>query len=302
MRLATKVLLGAALAVVASAALGRFGMAAREPDVAPPEPVDPGTSLVETRSGRTHVLDLGTGPTLLLTHGSGRGVADWQEGLAERLAERHRVVAFDNYGFGRSERAHGWRYGNALWARQAVDVLDALGIDDFVVAGHSAGGVVAASIAADHPERVRGAVFMGHGIAMDPAQIVPFFPGLGELWASRIAIFGDAFSARHRERQEAAYRVRGTRAALLTFIRRQYTVDGIRLLRGTYEDIAVPVLQLHGSEDRSIPLAAARALGERLADTRFVAIDGAGHDIHVEAQERVAREIDAFVGELPLED
>jgi pimeloyl-ACP methyl ester carboxylesterase len=77
-------------------------------------------------------------------------VADWQQGLAARLAERLRVVAFDAYGFGRSERNHPWRHGPALWSEQAVDVLDALGIERAVVMGHSAGGVVAAFLAANH--------------------------------------------------------------------------------------------------------------------------------------------------------
>ena len=48
------------------------------------------------------------------------------------------------YGFGSSDRNHPFEYGNALWARQAIDVLDALEIERAVVLGHSAGGVVAA--------------------------------------------------------------------------------------------------------------------------------------------------------------
>ena len=59
--------------------------------------------------------------------GTGRSVADWQEGLAERLAEKYRVVGIDYYGHGLSERSHPCRYGSARWAEQAVDVLDAVG-------------------------------------------------------------------------------------------------------------------------------------------------------------------------------
>ena len=119
-------------------------------------PWGPDTSFVTTRSGRVHLLDVGTGAAVLLVHGSGRSIADWQEGLAERLAATRRVIAFDSYGFGLSARDHPGQYGLALWARQAVDVLDALGIDRAVILGHSAGGAVAACLAADHPERFRG--------------------------------------------------------------------------------------------------------------------------------------------------
>ena len=261
-------------------------------------PSGPATSFLATRSGRVHILDVGEGDVVLLLHGSGRSVADWQEGLADRLAGGHRVVGFDNYGFGLSDRNHPFEYGNALWARQAIDVLDALGIERAAVLGHSAGGVVAAFLAADHPERFRGAVFVGHGIAMDPMQLIPFLPGIGELSLARSAVFGDTFSDRHRRSLEAAYRIHGTRAALLTFIRRQYTIDGLRLLVGTYEDIEIPVLQLHGTLDESIPIDAARDLTKRLRDARFIAVNGSSHDVHIDAPDRLAQAVAAFVATL----
>jgi pimeloyl-ACP methyl ester carboxylesterase len=261
-------------------------------------PWGPNTAFLTTRSGRVHVLDVGSGDTILLLHGSGRSVADWQEGLADRLAAKHRVVGFDNYGVGLSDRNHPFRYGNALWEEQAVDVLDALDIRRAVVVGHSAGGVVAACLAADHADRVRGAVFVGHGIAVDPEQMLPLLPGIGELLLARREVFGDTFSERHRRRMREAYRIRGTRAALLTFIRRQYTIDGLRLLTGTYEDITVPVLQVHGTRDESIPIGAARALSARLHDARFVAVDGSSHDVHIDFPDRLADEIARFAAAL----
>jgi pimeloyl-ACP methyl ester carboxylesterase len=205
--------------------VGKFIASGLETEPRAAGPSGPGTSFLSTPSGRVHLLDIGEGDVILLTHGSGRSVADWQEGLADRLATKHRVVAFDNYGFGLSDRTHPLEYGNALWARQAIDVLDALGVERAVVLGHSAGGVVAAFLAADHPDRIRGAVLIGHGLAMDPTQIVPLLPGLGEFWTSQMTVFGDTFSDSHREKSVAAFRIQGTRAALLTFIRRQYTIN-----------------------------------------------------------------------------
>jgi pimeloyl-ACP methyl ester carboxylesterase len=299
MRILLWVLLSLLLVLGLATCVGRRQMAQRETVDAAVEPWSPDTRFLDTRSGRTHVLDLGQGDAVLLTHGSGRSVADWQEGLATRLAKRFRVVALDNYGFGLSERGHGWRYGNAHWEQQVIDVLDALAIERAVVVGHSAGGVVAATLAADHPGRIRGAVFIGHGIAVDPTQWIALVPGLGELRYARYEIYGDTFSETHHLRQSAAYQIRGTRAALLTFIRRQYSIDGLRLLSGTYEDIGVPVLQVHGSEDASIPVEAARKLGLRLRQSRFVLVEGASHDVHIDAPDRLAVEIEAFVATLP---
>jgi pimeloyl-ACP methyl ester carboxylesterase len=291
---------GAVLAVLAGCfVVGSMMSIRREPVTRAAAPSDPETRFIETRSGRVHLLDVGEGPVILLMHGTGRSVADWQEGLSERLSGRHRVIGFDYYGHGLSDRAHGLRYGPVLWKRQALDVLDALKIERVTVVGHSVGGSVAAMFTADHPDRVERSVFIGHGMAMDPMQWVPFVPGLGELKMARTAIFSDVFSDAHRRRLTAAYEIRGTRAALLTYIRRQYTIDGIRLVLGTYEDIATPVLQVHGTRDASIPIEAARGLTPRLRDARFVAVEGAGHDVHIDAPDELVAAIEAFELEAP---
>jgi pimeloyl-ACP methyl ester carboxylesterase len=283
-------------------AVGRFMNRHFEKVPRAESPSDPDTRFVETRSGRVHILDVGQGDdVILLLHGTGRSVADWQEGLADRLAQSHRVVGIDYYGHGLSDRAHPGRYGIALWAEQAVDVLDALEIERVTVVGHSVGGCVAAIFTADHPERVDRAVFTGHGIAMDPMQVVPLIPGFGELRMGRTAIFSDTFSSEHERRLKQAYAIRGTRSALLTFLRRQYTIDGLRLVTGTYEDIQRPVLQVHGTEDVSISIDAGRRLSSRLHDTRFLPIEGAGHDVHIDATDQLAEAIETFMsGELQL--
>ena len=263
-------------------------------------PSDPETRFLQTRSGRVHLLDLGEGDVILLVHGTGRSVADWQEGFAERLARSHRVVGFDYYGHGLSDRDHGLGTGFPLWARQAIDVLDALEIERVaLLMGHSIGGTVAACVAADNPERVERVVLVGNGMAMDPMQWIPFVPGLGELQMGRTRIFSTIFSPEHERRLAFAYSIRGTRKALLAYIRRTYTWDGIRLLRGTYEDIQAPVLQAHGTLDTSISIGAGRRLNARIPDARFLAFEGASHDVHIDAPDALAASIEAFIAETP---
>ncbi len=273
---------------------GRWLMASREPLRAPTEPWSSGSAFLETRSGRVHYFDHGEGRPLLLLHGSGRSLADWQEGAAQLLAKRHRVIAIDYYGNGLSERAHGWRYGSVLWAQQSIDVLDALGVERATVVGHSIGVVVAALIAADHPDRVDAVVTIGTGMAMAPDQIPLIIPVLGELLMGRMAVFGDTYSEQHRTRIESGYQIAGTRAALLTYIRRQYTIDGIRLLGGVWEEIQAPLLHVSGSEDEQIPTEKAERLTMRTGG-KFVRIDGVRHDVHILAPERLVREIDGFL-------
>jgi len=266
-------------------------------------PWGPETSFIATGSGETHILDAGEGDVILLVHGSSGSIADWQEGgLVDRLAESYRVVAFDSYGFGLSKRNDSFEYGHPLWTQQALDVLDALEIEHVVVVGHSAGAGVAIALAAYFPERVRGVVLTGHGFTADPAQMMPMLPGIGEFWAARRSVIGDTFSESYRERAEAVHRIRGTRAAYLAFIRSQAlllaSAEGRQIAATIYEAIDVPVLQLHGAADQSQDIESARALSSRIADTRFVTIEGSDHHVHIDAPDRWIEEVTKFVANL----
>ena len=272
-----------------------------ETDTHAPASWGSGTSFLSTRSGEVHILDIGEGDVILLIHGSTGSIADWQEGVAYPLAESHRVVAFDSYGFGLSERNNSFKYGHALWTQQAIDVLDALEIDSAVVVGHSAGAMTAVLLAADHAERIRGVVLTGHGFAADPAQMLPFLPGIGELWAAQSTVIGDTFSDSYQQQAEAVHRIRGTRAAYLAFLRSQYSIPFLRsyMFSSIYEDIEVPVLQMHGALDQSQDIDSARELSSSLADTRFVAIEGSDHFVHIEAPDQWVEALTTFVANLP---
>jgi pimeloyl-ACP methyl ester carboxylesterase len=256
----------------------------------------PGARFVQTRSGRVHVMDIGEGPPILLMHGSGRGLVDWQQGLAQRLAENHRVIAFDYYGNGFSERNAEFTYGYDLWVNEAVDLLDALGIERVSVVGHSVGGALACILAADHPDRVDRVVTIGTGMEIEPQQFLLAAPGVGEATFANMPHYGRAYSDGQKEALEAAFGVKGTRAALLQYIRRQMTVDGLRLITGVFEDVRAPVLHLSGSEDENISPGAARALSLRTGG-RFEVVGGVGHDVHILAPDQTAASIELFLSE-----
>ena len=83
-----------------------------------------------------------SGPPVLLLHGSGPGTtaAAWDP-LVAALAPRHRVIAPDLLGFGESPRPEGSL--RAAWTRQALELVDLLGVTSFAVVGNSAGGIAA---------------------------------------------------------------------------------------------------------------------------------------------------------------
>lgn len=258
----------------------------------------PGAKFVTSKTGRIHYLDAGEGPAILLMHGSGRSIADWQEGAIERLSAYHRVIAFDYFGNGRSERNAAFTYGYDLWVNEAVELLDALRIPHVTVIGHSVGGALACVLAADHAELVDHVVTIGTGMTIEPQQFLPLIPGIGEILMANVQTFGDTYSDQHRLALETAYQVKGTRAAVLAYIRRQLTVDGLRLVRGTFEDITVPVLHISGSRDSNIAPSIARDLAKR-THGKFVSIEGATHMVQIDAPGRLAEEVEKFLAEHP---
>jgi pimeloyl-ACP methyl ester carboxylesterase/predicted glycosyltransferase len=86
------------------------------------------------------------------------------------LARHFRVVTFDPRGNGHSDRpASAEEYGPGVTAQDALAVLDAAGVADAVLVCHCAPAAAALLLAADHPERVRGAVFMSPALPITPA-------------------------------------------------------------------------------------------------------------------------------------
>ena len=108
--------------------------------------------------GRVHYVDAGTGPAILFFHGN----PTWSflyRGIIARLRYRFRCIAPDYPGFGLSDRPPGYGYTPEEHARVMVEMVNHLGLDDFLVMGQDWGGPIGLAVAVAAPERVRGLVF-----------------------------------------------------------------------------------------------------------------------------------------------
>jgi pimeloyl-ACP methyl ester carboxylesterase len=128
---------------------------------------------------RLHYIEKGNGPPVILLHGNIVSSADFAlSGTLDRIARRHRVIAFDRPGFGYSEVPR-----DSTWntPRKQADVLrrafTALDIDGAVVLGHSFGAIVALELALRHPEVVSGLVLVsGYYYPTLRADVLPVVP------------------------------------------------------------------------------------------------------------------------------
>lgn len=100
------------------------------------------------------------GPDVALIHGWSANHRRFDR-LGELLSQRCRVTSYDHRGHGLSEKKRDLDYGLGALVLDLLGVLDELGLERPVLAGHSMGGIVALQFARAFPERVSGLVLLG---------------------------------------------------------------------------------------------------------------------------------------------
>jgi len=114
---------------------------------------------VETNGLRMHVAEQGTGPMVVLCHGFPEFWYSWRHQLAALAGAGYRAVAPDMRGFGQTDRPDAIdSYTTLHHVGDMVGLLDALGAETAVIAGHDLGGPVAWQAALQRPDRFRAVV------------------------------------------------------------------------------------------------------------------------------------------------
>ncbi|MBT9492749.1 MAG: alpha/beta fold hydrolase [Paucibacter sp.] len=253
---------------------------------------------------------------LLMIMGLGMQLVAWPEGLVQQLlAKGFRVIRFDNRDAGLSQHLDHLGvpniavasikhllhlpvrspYSLADMARDALGVLDALGLQKAHICGASMGGMIAQQMALLAPERVASLSLMmtSSGSRMLPGPSMRVRSAL----LSRPSDPHDV--AALAERTYKLFRLIGSpayptpeaelRQRIMASLRRSNRPQGVlRQLAAVAADtrragqlvrIKTPTLILHGSQDPLIPVAAAHDLAKRIADARLDIIHGMGHDL-----------------------
>jgi 2-hydroxy-6-oxo-octa-2,4-dienoate hydrolase len=220
---------------------------------------------VDAGGVKTNYLEAGSGPPVVLIHGSGPGVtayANWRVVLPV-LAARFRVLAPDMAGFGFSERPEKADYGLDLWVEQLVGFLDALDIRRASVVGNSFGGAIALRLAARHPDRIDNLVLMGSmGIDFSITEGLdrvwgyePSFEnmrGVLDVFAYDRALVPDELAeVRYRASMQPGFQE--SYAAMFPAPRQRW-VDAMRTPEDEIRALPHRTLIVHGREDQVIPV------------------------------------------------
>jgi pimeloyl-ACP methyl ester carboxylesterase len=120
----------------------------------PPDITAVPTQVAHTALGDVGYREVGKGPDLVLITGFGASMDEWAPSFVDALAQRFRVVVFDNAGVGQTA-ALATPLSITQMASQTSALITALGLGGCDVLGWSMGGMIAQSLAVTHPGQVR---------------------------------------------------------------------------------------------------------------------------------------------------
>lgn len=241
----------------------------------------------------------GAGETVLLIQGLGYGAWGWDP-VVPGLAERFRVLSFDNRGIGDSDRPAG-PYTARMMADDALQVLDEAGVERAHVVGASLGGMIAQEFAVAAPERVEKLVLActtpgGAAAVPMPEVTIRLFQEAATL-APEVALRRFVQNALGADPAESlvdelfALRVanppdpegwQAQAAAGTTFP----GVDGA---------IEAPTLVLQGTSDNVVAAGNAEVLAARIPGARVELLEGAGHLFFWEQPDAFVRIVTEFL-------
>lgn len=253
-------------------------------------PQGAGSSFVTPAVAFTHYELAGpaNAQTVVLVHGFSVPYYVWDPMFAALVREGFRVLRYDLYGRGYSDRPD-VRYDADLFDRQLLNLLDALRITAPVdIAGLSMGGPIVTTFAVRHPERVRSILLFDPAVKAGQGPLTLRMPVLGEF---NMGVFRTPHAAQDQlddfahpsrfpdwpQRYMPQMQIKGFRRALLSTIRHYSPRDKVQDF-AQYGRSGKPALLVWGREDKTTPFAELSAMTRRaIPQAEFHPIDDAAH-------------------------
>jgi pimeloyl-ACP methyl ester carboxylesterase len=229
----------------------------------------------------------GSGPPLLLIMGMSGTALHWGEPFLELLRHDFEVIVYDHRGVGESTPLEG-PVTIAGLAEDASALLAALDIDSADVLGISMGGMIAQELALAHPDQVRtltlGCTYCGGAgmVQPDPAVLQRLADAMMSGDRERALRAGwemnvsDAI-AKDAEAYAAFVAIAQQRAVAVPVIMAQLQACMAHDTSTRLQQLAMPTLVIHGTEDQMIPVGNGGQVASRIQGARLEIFDGAGH-------------------------
>jgi 3-oxoadipate enol-lactonase len=230
------------------------------------------------------------GPVVVMSHSLGASVVMWEPQMAS-LEAHFRVLRYDTRGHGGTEVTPGG-YTLELLAKDAIGLMDVLGIKDAHWVGLSMGGMIGQGLGLDHSDRVRSLVLC------DTSAIVP--DEMQPLWQERIdKARSKGMEALVEETMERWFTAPYIKKSpdMFKVIRNQFLATSVQGFIGCGEAIRrlnylsrlslinKPTLIMAGDDDPVAPMVSMRGMQERIKGSKVLILPSARHISNVEQAE-----------------
>lgn len=249
---------------------------------------------------RLHWEEEGQGTPILLIMGHLYPGVMWYPVLP-RLAERHRVVWFDNRGTGDSDATRTATLVDLVADARAV--MDAAGLDRAHVFGVSMGGGIALRLAYESPERVQSLVIGCSALKSPglegraPRSALKYrIPVRLVQPILRSTMYGPACPPEARKRDLAV--LRKARFSPTGVLAQDLAIQTYDMTADKVATLDVPALVQHGTADRVVPPHHGHELVAALPQARLATYEGAGHNYLVDCTEAAVADLHAFFDEV----
>lgn len=268
---------------------------------------------IEVDDVRLHYTERGQGQPLVLLHGNGTMLQDFDiSGLVDMASNRYRVIVFDRPGYGYSERPRSRIWTAAAQAELLYKALEKLGVEAPIVVGHSWGTLVAIELALAYPGYVRSLVLLSGyyypSVRMDvPLTSPPAIPLIGDLMRYTISpligrlvwpammrrIFGPAEVPQRFERYPVWMSLRPSQLRASAAESALMIPEAFKL-RHRYQELDMPVIIMSGEDDRHVNAQDNSVrLHQDISQSELRLTPGAGHMLHHLVPQQVMTAIDA---------
>lgn len=262
-----------------------------------------GVNFIQLADGMVHYDISGPekGEVVVLVHGNAAPYFSWDKNMAALTGAGFRVIRYDLYGFGYSDRPD-VDYSRALYDRQLMELLEKLKIRGPInLVGTSQGGSIAVYFTATHPEKVKKLAILSPFINILPMKAIITLikiPGIGEYLGSVLLdrvntnypekVFANPKSipTEYTENYTKQLTYKGFKRARISNLRGDSLAD----FTAQYETVGktkIPVLFTWGTADKVIMADSAANIRKALPSVEYHEIEGGGHLVHYENPEPV---------------
>jgi pimeloyl-ACP methyl ester carboxylesterase len=246
-----------------------------------------------------HYIDIGQGEPVVMLHGMTLSTYSWRNNVQPLLGAGFRVILVDLPGHGQTDiPPEPYSYAGDNIAKNVIQMIDKLGIDQFNLMGHSMGAGMTLYMSIHYPQRVNKAIVIDAPAFGPPRRLLLTYPGMTAFasaffgrWTVKMnmkAMYYDDSLVVKEMIDEYTRQIRKDGYwNMVSALSHQYFSSKFYKMQSAYQSMPVPVCIIWGEQDSWLHCSTGNKLQERIPNSRLITVPDCGHNPHEECPESV---------------